>query len=155
MENRININGVTGMWDYVPQQSRAEDNIFLDHSYSQVGIWVQAQQCWSQLCHFEFWYMHTFLFCCIFYMFYIHTYEYIYLHCALILFKICLKNFWCCIRLGTWRRYFCYFSMIWWLLQLSFKVKYVSQYTVIHNTICKLIRKQVLAYYKPSSGLLL
>jgi len=40
-KTRININDISGMCDCVPQQSEGEDNILLDHSYSQVGNWVQ------------------------------------------------------------------------------------------------------------------
>jgi len=38
---QININDISGICDYVPQQSEGEDHILLDHSYSQVGSWVQ------------------------------------------------------------------------------------------------------------------
>jgi hypothetical protein len=38
---QININDISGMCDYVPQQSEGEDHILLDHLYSQVGSWVQ------------------------------------------------------------------------------------------------------------------
>jgi len=40
------------------------------------------------------------------------------------------------------------------VLLIKYIYMYIFQHTVIHNTIYKSIRRQVLAYYKPSLGLL-